>query len=169
MVIFTNKPGLQHADLDSKEPVSDAVSQLTTLSANVKPKLNLITDMVVMDTDTVTDMVMDMAMVTTLERDLPNHTTDTHTFSHMLFPLDLSQLLLDQLVLQDMEPEPHMLPEAHKDSVARDPLNHTMVMVSTDTDHSVMAQESLDTQLVPLMLPEAYKDSANRFYKYRDD
>merc|ERR1711997_1148431 len=124
MVIFTNKPGLEHADLDSKEPVSDAVSQLTTLSANVKPKLNLITDtdMVVMDTDT----VMDMAMVTTLERDLPNHTTDTHTFSHMLFPLDLSQLLLDQLVLLDMEPEPHMLPEAHKDSVARDPLNHTM-------------------------------------------
>merc|ERR1711944_281304 len=139
MVIFTNKPCLGHADLYSKEPVS------------------------------VTDMVMDMAMVTTLERDLPNHTTDTHTFSHMLFPLDLSQLLLDQLVLLDMEPEPHMLPEAHKDSVARDPLNHTTVMVSTDTDHSVMAQESLDTQLVPPMLPEAYKDSANRFYKYRDD
>ena len=62
MVIFTNKPGLEHADLDSKEPVSDAVSQLTTLSANVKPKLNLITDtdMVVMDTDTVTDMVIGM-------------------------------------------------------------------------------------------------------------
>merc|ERR1712154_147568 len=123
------------------------------------------TDMVVMDTD----MVMDMAMVTTLERDLPNHTTDTHTSSHMLFPLDLSPLLLDQLVLLDMEPEPHMLPEAHKDSVAKDPLNHTLVMVSTDTDHSVMAQESLDTQPVLLMLPEAYKDSANRFFKRRDD
>merc|ERR1719411_2587877 len=113
------------------------------------------TDMVVMDTDTVTDMVMDMVMVTTLERDLPNHTTDTHTSSHMLFPLDLSQLLLHQLVLLDMEPEPHMSPEAHKDSVARDPLNHTLVMVSTDTDHSGMAQESLDIQeQLPPMLPE---------------
>merc|ERR1712241_975496 len=112
----------------------------------------------------------DMAMVTTLERDLPNHTTDTHTFSHMPFQLDLSPLLLDQLVLLDMEPEPHMLPEADKDSVARDPLNHTLVMVSTDTAHSVMAQESLDTQeQLPLMLPEAHKDSANRFFKYRDD
>merc|ERR1712141_678314 len=137
-----------------------------------KLKLNLITDtdMVVMDTDTVTDMVMDMVMVTTLERDLPNHTTDTHTSSHMLFPLDLSQLLLDQLVLLDMEPEPHIPPEAHKVFVARDPLNHTLVMDSTDTAHSVMAQESLDTQeQLPLMLPEAHKDSANRFYKYQDD
>merc|ERR1712001_607489 len=123
--------------------------------------------MVVMDTDTVTDMVMDMVMVTTLERDLPNHTTDTHTSSHMLFPLDLSQLLLDQLVLLDMEPEPHMSPEAHKVFVARDPLNHTLVTDSTDTDHSVMAQESLDTQPVLLMLlPEPHKDSANRFFKY---
>merc|ERR1712141_735394 len=132
-----------------------------------KLKLNLITDtdMVVMDTDTVTDMVMDMAMVTTLERDLPNHTTDTHTFSHMLFPLDLSPLLLDQLVLLDMEPEPHMLPEAHKDSVVRDPLNRTSVMDSTDPAHSVMVQESLDTQeQLPPMLPEAHKDSANRFF-----
>merc|ERR1711997_270016 len=109
MGTFTNKPGLQHADLDSKEPVTDAVSQLTTLSANVKLK--------------------------------PNHTTDTHTFSHMPFPLDLSQLLLDQLVLLDMEPEPHMSPEAHKVFVARDPLNHTLVMDSTDTAHSVMAHE----------------------------
>merc|ERR1712088_633258 len=123
MVIFTNKPGLEHADPDSKVPVSDAVSQLTTLSANVKLKLNLITDtvdtdMVVMDTDTVTDMVMDMGMVTTLERDL---------------------------------------------------LNHTTVMDSTDTAHSVMAQESLDTQeQLPLMLPEAHKDSANRFFKYTE-
>merc|ERR1712047_72873 len=33
--------------------------------------------MVVMDTDTVTDTVMDMDMVTTLERDLLSHTTDT--------------------------------------------------------------------------------------------
>merc|ERR1712043_59743 len=76
-----NKHGLEHEDLDSKEPATDAVSQLTTLLANVKPKLNLITDtvdtdMVVMDTDTVTDTVMDMDMVTTLERDLLSHTTD---------------------------------------------------------------------------------------------
>merc|ERR1712043_42932 len=114
--------------------------------------------MVVMDTDTVTDTVMDMDMVTTLERDLLSHTTDTQPFmpdTHMLFPLDLSPLLLDQLVLLDMEPEPHTLPEAHKDSVVRDPLNHT----------SVMVQESLDIQeQLPPMLPEAHKDSANRFF-----
>merc|ERR1712165_197557 len=66
--------------------------------------------MVVMDTDTVTDTVMDMDMVTTLERDLLSHTTDTQPFmpdTHMLFPLDLSPLL------------PPMLPEAHKDSANR--------------------------------------------------
>merc|ERR1719361_280253 len=69
--------------------------------------------MVAMDTDTVTDTVMDMDMVTTLVRDL---------------------------------------------------LNHTTVMDSTDTAHSVMVQESLDTQeQLPPMLPEAHKDSANRF------
>merc|ERR1712186_28201 len=172
-VIFTNKHGLEHEDLDSKEPATDAVSQLTTLLANVKPKLNLITDtvdtdMVVMDTDTVTDTVMDMDMATTLERDLLSHTTDTQPFmpdTHMLFPLDLSPLLLDQLVLLDMEPEPHILPEAHKDYVVRDPLNHTSVMDSTDTAHSAMVQESLDIQeQLPPMLPEAHKDSANRFF-----
>merc|ERR1711894_438437 len=124
--------------------------------------------MVVMDTDTVTDMVMDMDMVTTLERDLLSHTTDTQPFmpdTHMLFPLDLSPLQLDQLVLLDMGPEPHILPEAHKDSVVRDPLSHTSVMDSTDTAHLVMVQESLDIQeQLPLMLPEAHKDSANRFF-----
>merc|ERR1711936_329510 len=70
--------------------------------------------MVVMDTDTVTDTVMDMDMVTTLERDLLSHTTDTQPFmpdTHMLFPLD-----------------------------------HTSVMDSMDTAHSVMVQESLDIQ-----------------------
>merc|ERR1712038_1669114 len=117
--------------------------------------------MVVMDTDTVTDTVMDMDMVTTLERDLLSHTTDTQPFmpdTHMLFPLD-------QLVLLDMEPEPHILPEAHKDSVVRDLLNHTSVMDSTDTAHSVMVQELLDIQeQLPPMLPEAHKDSANRFF-----
>merc|ERR1711894_639939 len=79
--------------------------------------------MVVMDTDTVTDTVMDMDMVTTLERDLLSHTTDTQPFmpdTHMLFPLDLSPLLLDQQVLLDIQEQlPPMLPEAHKDSANR--------------------------------------------------
>merc|ERR1711902_322349 len=100
-------------------------------------------------------MVMDMA--TTLERDLLNPTTDTH------MPL-AHTFLLDQLVLLDMEPEPHSLPEAHKDSEARDPLSHTTDMDSTDTDHTDTVQESLDTQVpLPPTLPEAYKVLANRF------
>merc|ERR1712224_1168609 len=82
VVIFTNKPGLEHVDLASKVPATDAVSQLTTSSANVKPKPNpttamVDTDMVAMDTDTDTDTV------TTLVRDLLmlNHITDTHTLT----------------------------------------------------------------------------------------
>ena len=82
--ISTNKPGLVHVDLDSKAPAMDAVSQLIISSANVKPKLNHITDMVVMDMvatdmdmDTVT--VTDTVMVTTLERDPLNLSTDTDT------------------------------------------------------------------------------------------
>ena len=163
--IFTNKPGLVHVHLDSKAPATDAVSQLTTSLANVKPKPNHITDMdmVVMDTDMDTDMVMVMDMATTLERDLLNLTTDTHMPLAHTFLLDPSLLQLDQLVLLDMEPEPHSLPEAHKDSEARDPLSHTMVMDSTDTVHTDTVQESLDTQVqLPPTLPEAYKDLANK-------
>ena len=174
--ISTNKPGLVHVDLDSKAPATDAVSQLIISSANVKPKLNHITDMVVMDMvatdmdmDTVT--VTDTVMVTTLERDPLNLSTDTdtHTLSHMLFLLDLSPPLLDQLESLDMEPEPHTLPEAHKESEARDPLNHTMVMDSTDMVHTDTAQESLDTQeeLHPLS-PEAHKDLANKHLVTRE-
>merc|ERR1711963_998215 len=115
--ISTNKPGLVHVDLDSKAPATDAVSQLIISSANVKPKLNHITDMVVMDM-VATDTVTDTDMVTTLERDPLNLSTDTdtHTLSHMPFLLDLSPPLLDQLESLDMEPEPHTLPEAHKES-----------------------------------------------------
>merc|ERR1712088_1069996 len=131
VVIFTNKPGLVHVDLDSKAPATDAVSQLTTSLANVKPKPNHITDMDMVDMDMV--MVMDMA--TTLERDLLNLTTDTHMPLAHTFLLDHSLLQLDQLVLLDTELEPHSPPEAHKDSEARDPLNHTTVMDSTDTAH----------------------------------
>ena len=163
--IFTNKPGLVHVDLDSKAPATDAVSQLTTSLANVKPKPNHITDMdmVVMDTDMDTDMVMVMDMATTLERDLLNLTTDTHMPLAHTFLLDPSLLQLDQLVLLDTELEPHSPPEAHKDSVARDPLSHTMVMDSTDTVHTDTVQESLDTQVqLPPTLPEAYKDLANK-------
>merc|ERR1712124_204593 len=88
VVIFTNKPGLEHVDLASKVPATDAVSQLTTSSANVKPKPNpttamVDTDMVAMDTDTDTDTAVDTDMVTTLVRDLLmlNHITDTHTLT----------------------------------------------------------------------------------------
>merc|ERR1712130_166972 len=119
--------------------------------------------MLVMDTDMDTDMVMVMDMATTLERDLLNLTTDTHMPSAHTFLLDPSLLQLDQLALLDMEPEPHSPPEAHKDSEARDPLSHTMVMDSTDTVHTDTVQESLDTQVqLPPTLPEAYKDLANR-------
>merc|ERR1712224_649197 len=77
VVIFTNKPGLEHVDLASKVPATDAVSQLTTSSANVKPKPNPTTAMA--DTDT----AVDTDMVTTLVRDLLmlNHITDTHTLT----------------------------------------------------------------------------------------
>merc|ERR1712018_582810 len=107
--IFTNKPGLGHAHLDSKAPA---------------------TDMLVMDTDMDTDMVMVMDMATTLERDLLNLTMDTHMPLAHTFLLVPSLLQLDQLALLDMELEPHSPPEAHKDSEARDPLNPTMVMDS---------------------------------------
>ena len=165
VVIFTNKPGLEHVDLASKVPVTDAVSQLTTSLANVKPKPNHITDtdMVVMDTDMDTDMVMVMDMVTPSERDLLNLTTDTHMLLAHTFLLDHSLLQLDQLVSLDTELEPHSPPEAHKDSEARDPLNHTTVMDSTDTVHTDTVQESLDTQVqLPPTLKEAYKELANR-------
>ena len=163
--IFTNKPGLVHVDLDSKAPATDAVSQLTTSLANVKPKPNHITDtdMVVMDTDMDTDMVMVMDMATTLERDLLNLTMDTHMLLAHTFLLDPSLLQLDQLVLLDTEPEPHSPPEAHKASEARDPLNPTMVMDSTDTVHTDTVQESLDTQVqLPPTPKEVYKELANR-------
>merc|ERR1711902_8080 len=102
-------------------------------------------------------------MVTTLERDLLNLTTDTHMPLAHTFLLDPSLLQLDQLVLLDTELEPHSLPEAHKDSVARDPLNHTTVMDSTDTVHTDTVQESLDTQVqLPPTLKEVYKELANR-------
>merc|ERR1712027_116453 len=118
-------------------------------------------DMVVMDTDMDTDMVMVMA--TTLERDLLNLTTDTHMPLAHTFLLDPSLLQLDQLVLLDTELEPHSPPEAHKDSEARDPLNHTTVMDSTDTVHTDTVQESLDTQgQLPPTLKEVYKELANR-------
>merc|ERR1712012_396334 len=110
-------------------------------------------------------MVTDTDMVTTLERDPLNLSTDTdtHTLSLIPFLLDLLPPLPDQLALLDMEPEPHTLPETHKESEARDPLSHTMVMDSTDTVHTDTVQESLDTQeeLHPL-LPEAHKDLANK-------
>merc|ERR1711997_133527 len=101
VVIFTNKPGLEHVDLASKVPVTDAVSKLTTSSANVKPKpmpnpttAMVDTDMVVMDTDMDTDTAVDTDMVTTLVRDLLmlNLITDIHTLTtvtdttHMPFP-----------------------------------------------------------------------------------
>merc|ERR1712152_31437 len=107
-----------------------------------KPKPNHITDMdmVVMDTDMDTDMLL------------------AHTFL-----LDPSLLQLDQLVLLDTELEPHSPLEAHKDSEARDPLNHTTVMDSTDTVHTDTVQESLDTQVqLPPTPKEVYKESANR-------
>merc|ERR1719323_1966194 len=116
-----------------------------------------------MDTDMDTDMVMVMDMATTLEKDLLNLTTDTHMPLAHTFLLDSFLLQLDQLVLLDMEPEPHSPPEAHKDSEARDPLSHTMVMDSTDTVHTDTVQESLDTQEeLHLLLPEAHKDLANK-------
>merc|ERR1711937_563317 len=111
-----------------------------------------------MDTDMDTVMVMVMDMATTLERVLLNLTTDTHMPLAHTFLLDPSLLQLDQLVLLDTELEPHSPPEAHKDSEARDPLNHTTVMDSTDT-----VQELLDTQVqLPPTLKEAYKELANR-------
>merc|ERR1712018_966224 len=85
VVIFTNKPGLEHVDLASKVPATDAVSQLIISLANVKlkPMPHLTTAMVAMDTDTVTDTAVDTDMVTILVRDLLmlNHTTDTHTLT----------------------------------------------------------------------------------------
>merc|ERR1719232_862938 len=114
-----------------------------------------------MDTDMDTDMVMVMDMATTLERDLLNLTTDTHMPLVHTILLDPSLLQLDQLVLLDMEP--HSPQEAHKDSEARDPLNHTTVMDSTDTVHTDTVQESLDTQVqLPPTLKEAYKELANK-------
>merc|ERR1719412_107631 len=113
-------------------------------------------------------MVMVMDMATTLERDLLNLTTDTHMPLAHTFLLDPSLLQLDQLVLLDMELEPHSPPEAHKDSEARDPLNHTTVMDSTDTVHTDTVLESLDTQVqLPPTLKEAYKELANRLYTTR--
>merc|ERR1712156_1322297 len=100
--IFTNKLGLEHVDLASKVPATDAVSQLIISLANVKPKpmphlttAMVDTDMVAMDTDTDTDTAVATDMVTTLVRDLLmlNHTTDTHTLTtvtattHTPFPL----------------------------------------------------------------------------------
>merc|ERR1719328_817312 len=97
VVIFTNKPGLEHVDLASKVPVTDAVSQLTTSLANVKPNPTTAmvdTDMVAMDTDTDMDTAVDTDMATTLVRDLLmlNHITDTHTLTvtdttHTVSPL----------------------------------------------------------------------------------
>merc|ERR1712088_214119 len=87
---FTYKPGLEHVDLALKVLVTDAVSQLTTSSANVKPKplpnpttAMVDTDMVVMDTDMDTDTAVDTDMVTTLVRDLLmlNLITDIHTLT----------------------------------------------------------------------------------------
>merc|ERR1712025_1111025 len=82
-VIFTNKPGLEHVDLASKVPATDAVSQHIISLANVKPKLMPHLTTVMVDTDTVTDTAVDTDMVTTLVRDLLmlNHTTDTHTLT----------------------------------------------------------------------------------------
>merc|ERR1711997_299853 len=108
-VFFTNKPGLEHVDLASKVPVTDAVSQLTTSSANVKlkpmpnPTTDMVdTDMVAMDTDTDTDTAVDTDMVTTLVRDLLmlNHITDTHTLTTVTDTTHTPSLLPHSLKLE---------------------------------------------------------------------
>merc|ERR1712226_1626090 len=72
--------------------------------------------MVVMDTDTVTDTVMDMDMVTTLERDLLSHTS-------VMDSTDTAHSAMVQESLDIQEQLPPMLPEAHKDSANRFFLN----------------------------------------------
>merc|ERR1719400_13903 len=102
VVIFTNKPGQEHVDLDSKVPATDAVSQLIISLANVKPKPmpHLTTAMV--DTDTVTDTAVYTDMVTTLVRDLLmlSHITDTHTLTTVTDTTHTPSLLPHSLKLE---------------------------------------------------------------------
>jgi hypothetical protein len=82
---FTNKHGLEQEVQDLKELAMVVVSQHIISLENVKLKLNLITDMVLtvmvmvrhMDMEDTDMPVMDTTVII-LERDLLNHTTDTH-------------------------------------------------------------------------------------------
>merc|ERR1712088_1171404 len=114
----------------SAEAAADAVSQLIISLANVKPKpmphltTDMVdTDMVAMDTDTVTDTAVDTDMVTPLVRDLLmlNHTTDTHTLTTVTDTTHTPSLLPHSLKLEslDTQPEPLILKEAYKESANR--------------------------------------------------
>merc|ERR1712088_169619 len=100
--------------------------------------------MVVMDM-VVTDMPVDTEdtdMVIISERDLLNHTTDSHTLMAFitltLFLLAPLPHLLDLLVLLDTEPAPHTLPEAHKVFAVRDLPSHSTDMLVSMATHTVI-------------------------------
>jgi hypothetical protein len=155
-----------------KELATVAVPYITLENVPLKLTLSLIMDMedtmVVMDM-VVTDMPVDMDMVIISERDLLNHTTDTHTLmvfiTLTLFLLAPLQQLLDLLVLLDTPELPlPSLPEAHKVLAVRDLPSHTSDMLGSMVTHTViMAVASPDTpEQLPPTLPEAHKALASK-------